>query len=194
MLTAAHCISSGGNASYPNYPNVGTVASGSEENWSPVYGTQYYTGQSVYRGDVALIRYTSLSSGPYIYSGAPHTSTHSGVAAMASRKAQLGDSACINGVVTGLWCGTVTATGSNIWYAGDGPNVWARNVDESFAFGSLCPTHGDSGAPVYRTRDDGNVVALGVWSGSLPTGLTCYAFFTDIRDSWTALPGYLKVL
>ena len=82
MLTAAQCISTGGSASYPNYPNVGSVASGSRENWSNSTGTQYFTGQSVYRGDVALIQYSSRSSGPYIYSGAPGTSTTSGVYAI----------------------------------------------------------------------------------------------------------------
>lgn len=80
MLTAAHCISTGGTVSYPNYSNVGSVASGSEENWSNTGGTQYYTGQSTYRGDVALIRYYSYSSSPYVYSGAPHTSNAKAVA------------------------------------------------------------------------------------------------------------------
>jgi hypothetical protein len=101
MITAAHCISTGGTISYPNYSTVGTVRSGYEENWSDANGTQYYTGQSVYRGDVALIRYSYYHTGPYIYSGAPHTSTYSAVAAIHSRYAQFGDAACINGVGNG---------------------------------------------------------------------------------------------
>lgn len=80
MITAAHCISTGGTASYPNYPNAGTVASASEENWQDTVGTRYYTGQSTYRGDVALIRYSGYGSAPYIYNGIPGTSTHTAVA------------------------------------------------------------------------------------------------------------------
>jgi hypothetical protein len=193
MITAAHCISTGGTISYPNYSNVGTVRSGYEENWSDANGTQYYTGQSVYRGDVALIRYPSYHTGPYIYSGAPHTSTYSAVAAIHSRFSQFGDAACIDGVVTGEWCGMVTQTGANIWYVINGFSVWARNVVEADALGPSCPTHGDSGAPVYQKRSDGKVTALGILSGSLPLGVDCGAFFTDIWDAYYGLPGNLKV-
>jgi hypothetical protein len=193
MLTAAHCISSGGSASYPSYPNAGSVRSASEENWSDADGTRYYTGQSVYRGDVALIRYSSAySSSSYIYSGAPHTSTHSGVYGMASRWSQVGDAACANGVTTGEWCGMVTGTGVNIWYLVNGFNVWARHVVDASALGNTCPTHGDSGGPVYRKRSDGTVYAVGIYSGSSPIVIGCDAFFTDIWDAYYGLPGTLK--
>lgn len=192
MLTAAHCISAGGNASYPSYTNAGSVRSGYEENWSDTNGTQYYTGQSVYRGDVALIRYYSYGSGPYIYSGAPHTSTYRAVAAMNSRWSQVGDAACVNGVTTGEWCGMVVATGVNRWYVVNGWDVWARHVVEADAGGNTCPTHGDSGGPVYRKRSDGKVTAVGVLSGSVPLVLACAAYFTDIWDSYYGLPGTLK--
>ena len=55
MLTAAHCAPNGGGVSTPA-ESMGTVTASSEENWSTSTGTHYYTGQSVYRGDVALIR------------------------------------------------------------------------------------------------------------------------------------------
>lgn len=193
MITAAHCISTGGTVSYPSYSNVGSVASGSEENWSDANGTQYYTGQSVYRGDVALIRYYSYQSSAYVYSGAPHTSTSKAVAAMHSTWAQFGDAVCVNGVTTGEWCGMVVQTGANIWYLINGVNVWARNVVEADAVGPMCPTHGDSGAPVYQKRADGKVTAFGIFSGSLPLGVSCGAFFTDIWDAYYGLPGTLKV-
>lgn len=191
MLTAAHCISTGGTVSYPSYANVGTVASGSEENWSDSNGTEYYTGQNVYRGDIALIRYSSYSSAASIYSGAPHTSTSSAVKSMASRWSQVGDAACVNGVVTGEWCGMVTATGGNAWYIVNGINVWARHVNQAEAVGNTCPTHGDSGAPVYRTVS-GGVAAVGVLSGSLPLVAECAVYFTDIQDAFYGLPGSLK--
>jgi hypothetical protein len=192
MITAAHCISTGGTVSYPSYSNVGSVSANSEENWSDSNGTQYYTGQTVYRGDVALIRYYSYSSSGIIYSGAAHTSTHSSVAGMFSRWAQFGDAACINGVTTGEWCGMVTATGGNAWYLVNGFNVWARHVVQAEAVGWTCPTHGDSGAPVYQKRSDGRVDALGILSGSLPLGIECAAYFTDIRDAYYGLPGSIK--
>lgn len=192
MLTAAHCISTGGSASYPTYANVGTVASASEENWSDTNGTQYYTGQSVSRGDVALIRYTTRASDPYIYDGAAGTSTHTGVARMTTRRREVGDSVCVNGVTTGGWCGAVTQVGADILYLADGTNVWARHVDEADAVGWTCPTHGDSGAPVFVNRSDGNVDAAGILSGSMPAGIACGAFFTDIWDPYTALPGVIK--
>ena len=58
ILTAAHCFSGGGSAKIGDYTGAGSVLSGSEENWDPVHGTQFYSGQTTYRGDVALIRLT----------------------------------------------------------------------------------------------------------------------------------------
>lgn len=193
MLTAAHCISTGGTVSYPSYSNVGAVTSLSEENWNNTNGTQYYTGQGVYRGDVALIRYSGYSSSPRIYSGGAHTSTNAAVSKIASRESELGDAACVNGVTTGGWCGVVTGTHLNIWYAGTGPNVWARHMVRAEAPGWTCPTSGDSGAPVYRWLDDGKVAAVGIFSGYFPTGLVCVVYFTDIWDAYWGLPGSLKV-
>ena len=194
MVTAAHCISSGGSASYPNYPNAGSVQSGSEENWSDSTGTQYLTGQTVYRGDVALIRYSSsYTSSAYIFSGAPGSSTYSGVYAMASRWSQVGDAVCVNGKTTGEWCGMVTGTGVNIWYLINGVNVWARHVVDATAVGNTCPAQGDSGGPAYRKRTDGKVYAVGILSGSLPIGVACDALFTDIWDAHYGLPGTVKV-
>jgi hypothetical protein len=194
MITAAHCISTGGNASYTNFPNVGSVTSASEENWSSTTGTQYYPGQSVYRGDVALIRYHSNgSSGTYIYSGAPGTSTASAVAVMHTQWAQTGDAVASNGVTHGEWSGVVTTTGGNIWYLVNGIHVWGRNMVVATALGPDCPEHGDSGAPVYQKRADGKVIAFGILSGSLPLGVSCDMYFTDIRDTYFGLPGSLKV-
>ncbi|HEY5520551.1 MAG TPA: trypsin-like serine protease [Candidatus Limnocylindrales bacterium] len=189
MLTAAHCISNGGNASWLAYPNAGTVAKSTEENWNDTYGTQYYSGQSTYRGDVALIRLTTLNSGPFIYDGAPGTSTDAGVAGMTSRRRELGDAVCINGRVTGGWCGATSNTGENVHYI-DG--TVARNMSEAVAAGPTCPTHGDSGAPVYVNRSDHLVDAAGIFSGSADVVLLCSTYWTDIWDAWYGLPGSIK--
>ncbi|OGN80892.1 MAG: hypothetical protein A2X23_06545 [Chloroflexi bacterium GWC2_73_18] len=195
MLTAAHCAPAGGNVYYDAYPNiaVGSVRSGSEENWSTSAGTQYYTGQTVYRGDVALIRYNSpYSSAPKIYTGGNDSSTHLVVGQMNSTWAQLGQSVCSSGVVTNSWCGMVTTTGVNVWYVFNGIGVWARHMDVANALGPNCPTRGDSGSPMYQQRADGKVKAFGVLSGSAPVGVMCEVYFTDIWDSYYGLPGTLK--
>jgi hypothetical protein len=194
MLTAAHCISTGGKISYPAHANAGTVTSATRENWNDTYGTRYYTGQTTYRGDVALIQYpTGTSSAPYMYNGAPHTSTSTKVKAMASRESQAPDAACVNGTTTGEWCGVVTATRVNAYYVIDGPNVWARRVVQAEALGNTCPTHGDSGGPVYRKQWTDGVAAVGIFSGSVPEIYACAVWFTDIWDAYYGLPGTLKV-
>jgi hypothetical protein len=70
--------------------------------------------------------------------------------------------------------------------------VWARHVVDASALGNTCPTHGDSGGPVYRKRSDGTVYAVGIYSGSSPIVIGCDAFFTDIWDAYYGLPGTLK--
>jgi hypothetical protein len=163
MLTAAHCISTGGNVSYPSYSNVGTVTSGSRENWSD------FERNAVPDGTNCLPRRCCADPpqlprlGGEIYSGDAHTSTSSAMKSMASRWSSNGDTACVNGVVTGEWCGAVTITGGNAWYLVNGINVWARHVVQAEALGPHCPTHGDSGAPVYRKVTDG-VAAVGILS------------------------------
>lgn len=193
MLTAAHCISTGGWVSYPNYTNAGAVQMSSLENWSDTGGTEYYTGQTVYRGDVALIQYSGFGSAATIYTGAQNANTSTAVAAMNSRWAQNGDAICVNGYTTGEWCGSVNNTGINVWYVFDGLTVVAKHMVQAFSLGNTCPTLGDSGGPVYQKRSDGKVTAFGIFSGSAPLVASCYVYFTDIRDPYYGLPGTLKV-
>ncbi len=194
MLTAGHCAPAGAtDVDYDNYWDVGSIRSGYEENWDATYGTRCFPGQNVYRGDLALVRYRSTySSGPYAYTGGPHTSTASAVDGTASRWSQVGDAACVNGHVTGEWCGMVTATGANIRYIFDGINVWARHVNIALAAGNTCPTKGDSGAPVYRRVSSSRIAAVGIDSGSAPLVAACQAYFTDIWDAYYGLPGTIK--
>ena len=58
MLTAAHCYPSGGPVS-TRVESMGSITSGSRENWSSSSGTVYLSGQSVYRGDMALVQVSS---------------------------------------------------------------------------------------------------------------------------------------
>ena len=189
MLTAAHCAPSGGSVATLSQ-SMGTVTSASEENWSTSNGTEYYTGQSTYRGDVALVRIPSpKSSGAAIYRGASDSSTFSIVKSMWSRSPVVGDSFYTGGSVSGeLGSWSVTLIGMDKWYVGDGFNVWARNVTEGSRSGS-CIQHGDSGGPVFTTTT-GGVSAKGIISGMGFTG--CYVYFTDIRLSYFGLPGSLR--
>ncbi len=92
MLTAAHCISTGGSVSIGQQSGSGTVLSQTHENWSDVHGTQFYTGDSVLRGDVALIRLASTrSSDPYIYRGGKDSSSFSPVLSYYQRNSKIGD-------------------------------------------------------------------------------------------------------
>jgi len=86
----------------------------------------------------------------------------------------------------GPW--TVTTIQMNKWYAFDGPNVWARNVTEGTKGGD-CVQHGDSGGSVF-TNTTGGVAAKGIISGM--GAVTCYVYFTDIRQANIEFPGVLK--
>lgn len=99
----------------------------------------------------------------------------------------------MNGITTGEWCGAVTATNTDFWYAVNGINVWARHMQGASSPGNTCPTFGDSGAPVYRKQWAAAVAAVGIYSGGVPEVLACDAYFTDIWDAFDGLPGTLKV-
>jgi hypothetical protein len=103
MLTAAHCISSGGSVNTPAM-SMGTVTAGYEENWDDTFGTTlYYGGDMTYRGDVALIRLASgRSSVGVMYRGGPNSVTFSYVKSMWSRSPVVGDSFITGGRTTGL--------------------------------------------------------------------------------------------
>lgn len=186
MLTAAHCFSTGGSAKIGDYSNAGSVRSGYEENWDQVHGTQYYTGQSTYRGDVALIRLNSgYTTGPHIYRGDANSSTQSPVLSRYTRFAAAGDVVYVSGRNSGdTGPYTVDLTGWDFLY--DPPSdEWARNMS-SAARGTIdtCAGKGDSGGAVFSTVT-GGVKAAGIFSGFL----VCRIYFTPIYDTFLALPG-----
>ncbi len=190
MLTAAHCAPGGGAVSYTAYPSAGWIQAGYEENWSASLGTQPYTGQSAYLGDVALIRYLATQSAPKIYDGPPASLQHEDVTALAFRRREVNDVVYYNGYATGGHNAEVALVRTSVNYSDDGPNVWARGV--VMAIGG-CPDHGDSGAPPVKYRSDGTVSALGILSGRANLVMTCYVFFTDIYDVLDGLPGNLSL-
>src|SRR5262249_14145946 len=152
MLFAGHCAAFGGNVSYPSYPNVGSVASGTEENWSTTLGTMKLPGQSVYRGDLALIRFSSLAANGYVYDGAIHSRTTCPVTATPVSYSKGGDVVCADGAYGGEKCGVVHKIGVDVHYTegvGGEPNVWLRNAVEVDPDDN-CPIPGDSGGPIYR--------------------------------------------
>jgi hypothetical protein len=72
------------------------------------------------------------------------------------------------------------------------PYGWARNVTEGTRSNySGCPTGGDSGGSVFTVRSDGAIAAKGIHSGHAATIGTCFEYFTDIREAYFGLPGWL---
>jgi hypothetical protein len=198
MLTAAHCAPTGGLVNTP-IQDMGSITSGSRENWSDSTGTTYYTGQSTYRGDVALIQMNSgRSAGTSIYVGPAGSGQSRTVREMWSRSPQHGDHYCTSGIASGELCGwVVDFVGVNVRVEFLGG--WARHVTIGSKLG-WCARPGDSGAPVYTIRSDGGVAAKGILSGGSGGGSDyyggaadfCLTSFTDIWDPYHALPGVLK--
>jgi hypothetical protein len=186
MITAAHCIPSGGSVTIGSQSGAGTVTSASRENWDADHGTQYYTGQSTYRGDVALIQLASnRKSNPYIYRGDANSSTSSSVVSFYQRNSVSGDVFYVGGATTGeTGPYTVDWTSADIIY--DPPSdKWARNMTSAVrGTFDTCANHGDSGGSVFA-KVTGGVKAAGVFSGFL----VCRIYFTDIYRSYLGLPG-----
>jgi hypothetical protein len=193
ILTAAHCVWDGGSIRIgdTNSPIVGTVQSGTEENWKHGVGTVYYQGQTTYRGDAALIRLdSSHSSGPSIYRGTGTTSSHvvsGGYAYMARDDlVYVGGQA---GNETGAF--RVDNQHTDVWYSATGETV--RNVTIAQFYGDPhpCPISGDSGGSVFAIVT-GGVRAAGTYSGQYGVS-NCTVVYTEAYDSYLALPGaFLK--
>lgn len=119
---------------------MGTITNGSRENYTN--GTQYLPGQSVYRGDMALITLTAsqLTDGRIYYGPANGTASRP-IRSMWHRRAQKGDQFCTGGSYSGEICGwTVQGAGLTIKSGGN----WVRNVVQSKSKTGWCARHGDS--------------------------------------------------
>lgn len=212
MLTAGHCIPSGGPVS-TTVESMGTVASGSRENWSTSVGTQYLVGDlsgtNVYRGDMALVSLTSgKTSAGRIYRGDSESNLSRPVAGMISRRAASGDQFCTGGssrkddgsAGPGEICGwSVDVVKVDYQYA---TGHWWRNVVRSHNKSGWCNRPGDSGAPIYFVNSNGSVLAKGILDGVGGGGSDYYAgvldldqcsvLFTDIYEPWYGLPGSIR--
>jgi hypothetical protein len=184
MLTAGHCVPNGGFVATPYPQNVGTVAEGSRENWSSG-GTTLFPGDSVYRGDLALIQLDPdrYSTGR-IYRGGP-TSTSSSAVVARTGWSSIGSGFCYGGYVTGEVCGfRVDAVGVNFDYWNDGV---IRNAVKGVRIGTSCPGDGDSGGSIFEVNN--GVRAKGVLSGAAYLPPWCHLFFTDINLAYYYYPG-----
>lgn len=198
MLTAGHCAPSGDSSvSTPTTTNMGFVTSASRENYSSA-GTVYFTGQSTYRGDLALIQnYSTPTSHPYIYRGAYNSASNTHVSGKFSRRAQSGDQYCTGGSYSGEICGwIVDLTQTNrTMSTGD----IKRNIVISTYKKGWCVRPGDSGGSVFIVSGS-NIVAKGVHNGGGGGGSDyyggatdpCHEIFTDIWDAYYGLPGDLR--
>ncbi|MGI5242995.1 trypsin-like peptidase domain-containing protein [Dactylosporangium sp. CA-139066] len=197
MLTAGHCFHSGGGAWTPA-ENMGFVTPGSRENWLSGTGTQFFTGQSTYYGDLALVE---LSNGRHsagkIYSGGQNSTSSRTVAEMWSRSPARGDQFCSGGRLSGEQCGWVVQQTGFDYRLSTGE--WVRTTTAAYKYSGTCSIPGDSGGPVYTIRGDGAVAAKGIWSwggggvnGSGTSLIPCSGGFTDIWFAYYGLPGFLR--
>jgi hypothetical protein len=208
MLTAGHCTPSGGSVS-TTAEHMGSVAASSRENYDPSAGTQYLTGQTTYRGDMALVTLDSgKTSAGRIYRGSSESTSSTPVAGMMSRSSQTGDQFCTGGssrkadgsAGPGEICGwTVDAAG--VTYRIGKTAAWWRNVVVSKGKTGWCNRPGDSGSPVYIVSGS-SVSAKGILDGAGGGGSDFYAgaldgddcvdLFTDIYQAYVGFPGYIQ--
>jgi streptogrisin C len=141
---------------------MGSVTSGTRENWNAGVGTVTVSGFSGYHGDGAIIAISSgKSSSGVIYRGAYNSSSYSSVLGMWSRRAQSGDQYCTGASYSGEICGwTVDAGQLNITYS---TGEVARNIVRSRNKQGWCTRPGDSGGSIFTATSSG-VTAKGVHS------------------------------
>ncbi len=192
MVTAGHCSPSGGTVTAPSGAIMGSITSGSRENWNTGVGTVYMTGSTTYRGDIALAEFnTGVGSSASIFTGSSTSNTSALVGEMWSRSPANGDQFCTGGSRSGEICGwTVAEININHAYD-DGTTLRDGTRGSRTALSGIIP--GDSGGPVYTVRSDGKVAAKGIISGQSSTLLSRSVYFTDIWHAYIGFPGYLRV-
>ena len=187
MLTAGHCIPSGG-AVYTPAVYLGGVSNASEESYNVGVGTVLMTGETEYRGDIALIRIANGSSAVgRIYRGGPGSGSSALVANRLTRRSDVGDKFCVSGYRTGETCNyTVQGNQQNVRVG----NETVRNVVKSYLRGGACPNDGDSGGAIYLVNSDGRLTVRGVMNGFVYDFLgACGPWFTDVYDAYRSMPG-----
>jgi hypothetical protein len=197
MVTAGHCVPTGGSISTPK-EYMGGVPSGTAESWTTGTGTVSVPCCSGLHGDGAIITVTSgKTSLASVYRGAYDSTTSSQVKGMITRRAQEDDQYCTGASFSGEICGwTVDKVDVDVVYANNAGT--ARNVVRSKNKQGWCARPGDSGGSVFITVS-GGVAARGVTSGGAGGGSDYYGglldqcshIFTDIYDIYYGLPGSL---
>ncbi|WP_433830210.1 hypothetical protein ACQP2E_10255 [Actinoplanes sp. CA-015351] len=195
LLTAGHCYPTGGYVYTNQGQAIGSIVNNNtRENYTN--GTVKLQGQSVYRGDMAVVPATS-GTAARIYRGNASSTTSAPVKSMWHRRSQAGDKFCTGGSFSGEICGwTVKSAGGNVKSSG----YWTRGIVMSKNKTGWCTRGGDSGGPVYTVNSDGSVAAKGINDGGGGGGKDyyagaldqCHSFFTDIWDAYYGFPGRLK--
>lgn len=184
LLTAAHCVANGGNVNI-NGAYAGNVIATSNENWTKDQGTQYFPGDTFYRGDIALVGLLYNSQG-YMYRSGPNSSSYSAVKSTYMRYMTYGDIVYVGGATTGE-TGPYTVDGINwyILYDCCPSDNWVRNITSAVrGTFDTCANRGDSGGSVF-SKVTGGVKAAGVFSGFV----ACRIFFTDYYHAYLEFPG-----
>jgi hypothetical protein len=210
ILTAGHCAAGGattatttdaGRVYVDTIGTNGAVTPNTRENWTNWVGTKLMTGDSTYRGDVALIRVDANKGvSPYIYSGAwPDETTAAAVRSMWTTVPVAGEQYCTGGSNTYALCGWgVDLVRINYRYSTTGE--WALNVTKGLKNFGTSTNSGDSGGPVYTVNTDGTIQAKGIHSGGTAGPASCSEFskcvqiFTDILLPYWGFPGWPKTL
>jgi len=147
------------------------------------------TGQTVYRGDMALIElFPGVTATNVIYRGGTTSSALSSVAEMWYRSPLKGDQFCTGGSASGELCNwTVDAVGIDTPVSFQGkPAGTLRNAVRGFINLTYGTKEGDSGGSVFTVRSDGQIAAKGIISaGSTVPGYgtvkpVSSVYFTDI--------------
>jgi hypothetical protein len=195
MLTAAHCAPTGSASVTTSVDTMGSITSATRENWTDNTGTVYFTGDSTYRGDVALIQMSGKTGDPKIYSAADTTTTTT-VHSMWTTVPSNGESYCTSGSNTYAICGwVVDHSRINYLYAN---GEWVLNATKGLKTSGTSTNGGDSGGPVYTVDAQGTIAAKGIHSGGsygpvgCYTGTPCVEIFTDILLPYYYFPGWLN--
>lgn len=206
MLTAAHCAPNGStlvtttDANFNVVDQMGSITSGTRENWTDGVGTVYFPGDGTYRGDVALVQmFSGKYGGAAMYSGAyPNQTAATIVRSMWTTVPVSGQQFCTSGSNTYAICGwSVNSVRTNYQFSS---GEWGYNVTKALKTSGTSTNGGDSGGPVYTVNGDGTIQAKGIHSGGTVGPSTCGALwwqnciviFTDILLPYQYFPGWLK--
>ncbi len=203
MLTAGHCAPEGGEVTSASGRRIGYVQSGFQETWKVAVGTEPLTGQSVKRGDLALVEtfpaeYTAAS----VYTGPLANSVFTApVSGKYPTRALIGQTFCVSGIFAETCGWSVDQLAKPVRLHEEITNTYgvADAVVTGKKTSGMCVKGGMSGGAVYSYRADGAVEAKGIISGGgggvdgIGTAQNpCVVYFTDIWEAYLAFPGDIR--